>query len=386
MFRLKKYQYCILAPYKSKNLKDEKKLSSVTWHEAYPCPAKKKTKKFSKKFKVEQHYNGDLIKKNPAYSNRPQIKNTGKKSDHIGHLNKGWINYDLRRYRQAFSHSENSQAAFYSGKLHQPRSLETSRFNQEVLTFSPNFSKDKQAFSTFTYLKKRIKTIGLTFFEAMELYGSTCYKKNLQNGYDNENALSKIRSNILYDLNLDKIILHSSSGKLLRTPSDCAIIDLAFSTISSQKPKLLYSRSSIAGFKLTQKALLGAMVTLRGLSKLEFYYKWFFLGAGEPYKFSLNKQNTSFFGTTKHAGADQQKRKREGFPLKKKINQNFDKTTTTLGFHFLGKRAKSFKKPQLSSTSTAIKNVFVFTELDKLDYDSFSNMVGFEIQFIKKSA
>ena len=84
-------------------------------------------------------------------------------------------------------------------------------------------------------------------------------------------------TNILNCITLEKIVLHSTSGKLLRSPSDCAVLDLAFSTISSQSPRAVYSRKSIAGFKLAKGALLGMKATLNHIAKDELYYKWYFL-------------------------------------------------------------------------------------------------------------
>lgn len=141
---------------------------------------------------------------------------------------------------------------------------------------------------------------------------------------------------------LEKITLHASSGKLLQFPNNSSVIDLAFSTIGCQTPTKIYSRKSIAGFKLSKSALLGAKSTLRNLAKYEFYYKFYFLGSSEPKANLLAEQFRITLGEQKHQ---------------------------------LNKR---------KTTSLAIKNVFVFNELDNLDYDTFSNLTGFEIHLINR--
>ena len=155
---------------------------------------------------------------------------------------------------------------------------------------------------------------------------------------------SRESTNLLSYLFVDKIILHSSTGKLLQTPSGSAVISSAFSTIACQTPTKVYSRKSVSGFKLSKSSLLGAKTTLRNLAKLEFYYKWFFLGPGN----SEVKGNTLF-------------------------KPDVLKQGNKLSFNH-----------HIYNCSLPIKNVFIFTELSRLDYDTFSNMSGFEIQFISK--
>nr|YP_010733803.1 ribosomal protein L5 [Gayralia brasiliensis]YP_010733832.1 ribosomal protein L5 [Monostroma nitidum]WEG93074.1 ribosomal protein L5 [Gayralia brasiliensis]WEG93103.1 ribosomal protein L5 [Monostroma nitidum] len=143
---------------------------------------------------------------------------------------------------------------------------------------------------------------------------------------------------ILNSTQLNKVILHFNSGRLLQTPSQSSVIDLAFSAICSQTPCKVLSRKSVAGFKLTKKSLLGLKSTLRKIAKYEFYYKLYFIGAGESKTTLITKKSSDYSSKRKTMGLD--------------------------------------------SASLAIKNIFIFKELDNLDYDAFSNIAGLEIKLI----
>lgn len=150
---------------------------------------------------------------------------------------------------------------------------------------------------------------------------------------------------LLNYLKMQKVLLHSSSGKFLQGGSFTpAVTDLAFSTIALQSRLAVYSVKGVAGFKLAPKALLGAKATLRNLKKDEFFYKLYFLAA------SNSSTGPVPLIESGPAGGDYAKT-----------------TTTTRG------------KPVLSFS---VKNVFIFNELDSLDYDSFSSMPGLEVQFL----
>lgn len=138
-----------------------------------------------------------------------------------------------------------------------------------------------------------------------------------------------------------KILLHSNSGKFLQYPSSSAVTDLAFSTITLQSRIPVYSRKSVAGFKLAKGSLLGAKVTLRSLKKDEFFYKLYFLAAAAKQVPLL--------------------------PARDINDQPGTSSTSGLVLSF------------------SVQNVFIFNELDSLDYDSFSNMPGLEIQFIRQN-
>lgn len=203
-----------------------------------------------------------------------------KKHDYIrshsfgGHLNKDWVNQDLRRYQL---------------------------------------------------------TYGSTIKESFQKIGELSNADSL----NNKNWLTLFNC-----LGLKKITLHSNSGKLLSTPATGAILDLAFSTIGPQTPSKVYSRKSVAGFKLSKRSLLGVKATLRNIVKCEFYYKLYFLTAGEHrMKSPVLKRNLSWGGYSSESSLP------------------------------------------VGVTPLAIKNVFRFNELDTLDYESFSSISGLEIHF-----
>jgi hypothetical protein len=215
---------------------------------------------------------------------------------------------------------------------------------------------------------------------------------------------------------LEKIILHSSSGKLLQSPSNSAIIYLAFSTVSCQTPTKIHSKNSIAGFKLSKFALLGAKTTLRNLAKYDFYYKFFFLGASETSVTAMIRQSritlsngkawkrsrgetpwrkpseASFsqksFSAKKSfltlpSGKAKARKTKIVKPLAKSLEPVFEKPT--LGPCFFDRKSEQKQQQHnLFTMSLAVKNVFLFNELDNLDYDAFSNMSGFEIVFVNK--
>nr|YP_025777.1 ribosomal protein L5 [Tupiella akineta]AAQ18736.1 ribosomal protein L5 [Tupiella akineta] len=224
----------------------------------------------------------------------------------VGHLNKNWIERDLPRYQLTFGGWQTNEDK--KNNVNLPAFVfPVGKVNKDLASSwkARGFPKDAQ---------KRLK--------------------------------------VLNSYGLEKIILHSSSGKLLQAPSSSTTIDLAFSTVGCQTPTKVYSRRSIAGFKLSKSALLGAKATLRNLAKYDFFYKFYFLGAGETNVTAMTRQSRITLGEQKLAAP---------YGLQS-IQQ----------------------QPNLSTTSLAVKNVFLFNELDSLDYDVFSNMAGFEIVFINR--
>lgn len=203
-------------------------------------------------------------------------------------------------------------------------------------------------------------------------------------------AVNAVRYPLFKSVSLDKIILHYNSGKLLQSPSNSTIVDLAFSTIACQTPTKIYSRKSIAGFKLSKFALLGAKTTLRSLAKYEFYYKFYFLGSSSQTLANSATSSQTVSGP-----------RTENLPVKTLQKRQTNKTLAKIKAWVPGakNRSKQFidqaqgrllkplassKKTKLISTAFAIKNVFVFNELDNLDYDAFSNLAGLEIQLVNR--
>ena len=149
-------------------------------------------------------------------------------------------------------------------------------------------------------------------------------------------------------LGLEKITLHTSSGKLLSSPANLVAINLAFGTLGLQVPTQIHSKKSVAGFKLSRGALLGAKSTLRGISAYEFFYKLYYLGA-------------------EYSGSDQKK----SSTLFKQRDSNYRRMKPT-STDYSSKRTNR-------TLPLGIKNVFAFPELDMLDYETFSTLPGFEI-------
>lgn len=141
----------------------------------------------------------------------------------------------------------------------------------------------------------------------------------------------KIRHEKLAQLwfHLEKIHLHATSGKLISHPGFCLNLDLAATTLSCQQAQKVVSKKAVSGFKLAKNTVLAVKTTLRGEMMHQFYYKWYFISA----------QQDNAVVNKKHFG----------------------------------------------NTIKAIHDVFLFHELDRLDYDLFSKVNGFEIVFKEKT-
>jgi hypothetical protein len=229
------------------------------------------------------------------------------------------------------------------------------------------------------------------------------------------------------------------------------VIDLAFSTIGCQTPTAVYSRKSIAEFKVAKDSIVGSKTTLRSLLRYDFYYKLYFLAAAiklspqEPsttpeyagknehsqrtckatiivipqetkdfttrnFLESINS-STSFIREKNNKNNLQwllqttpKRVKQRLFPVGGKVALrpkgkffNFQLKKT-----FLGKaptedtintdsvmlkpsgdalRLGNSQRQPASGQGFAVNNVFLFNELDCLEYETFDRMPGFEIQF-----
>lgn len=246
------------------------------------------------------------------------------------------------------------------------------------------------------------------------IYAVTGWKNILKESDSSKWSFQKPALSLLNGFLFQQIVLHSTSGKLFQSPKCSTICDLAFSTISCQSVVKVYSRKAIASFKLSKLSLLGAKTTLRSLTKLEFFYKFYFLGAAERSTFaSINPQKedtkTMPSGTARVLFPfDHSSFKTPFSQLLSKFSTQKLKAISWPGFSVCPagrglktesakkklKKKLSIYKPSLNqkkdflklssstSTSLAVKNVFIFNELDSLGYDLFSNLVGFEITFV----
>lgn len=145
-----------------------------------------------------------------------------------------------------------------------------------------------------------------------------------------QEALAHDAPRLLWSL-LDFIQIHATSGKLIQNPGFCLTLDLANTTICCQKPQKIISKKAVASFKLAKKTVLAVSTTLRNDSMLEFCYKWYFIRSQQDDLVPKHQTETAH----------------QSFP---------------------------------------VTNVFLFHEFDRLDYDLFSKMNGFEIHFVEKKS
>lgn len=132
-------------------------------------------------------------------------------------------------------------------------------------------------------------------------------------------------------LHLEKIHLHATSGKLISHPGFCLTLDLATTTLGCQQAQKVVSKKAVSGFKLAKNTVLSVKSTLRGDLMSQFCYKWYFIIAQQD---NMNTKRKTI------------------------VSQNNIKSMNEL---------------------------FLFHELDRLDYDLFSKVNGFEIVFKEKT-
>lgn len=123
----------------------------------------------------------------------------------------------------------------------------------------------------------------------------------------------------------NKIILHASSSKLAANlhPAIYASYGLVFACISGQMPKVVKAKQSVASFKLVKGSVIGLQTIIRGRQMDQFRYKWSFLAASADGAANVSKNNKGY----------------------------------------------------------GLKNIFIFPELDLLDYYAFSPLSGFDLIF-----
>ena len=127
---------------------------------------------------------------------------------------------------------------------------------------------------------------------------------------------------------ISKISLHATSNKLLfAQPDFYTPFNLAFCCFSMQTPRMINSRRSISTFKLLKGVFIGVKSHLRRATSVAFCYKWFYLAAGARNNSSSQMQSALF------------------------------------------------------NTCLGIDNVFVYPELDRLNYSLFEPVPGFDIAF-----
>nr|BCT02611.1 ribosomal protein L5 [Medakamo hakoo] len=73
---------------------------------------------------------------------------------------------------------------------------------------------------------------------------------------------------------IEKIVLHSSSGNVAQDKKRILPILLGFEYLTGQKPATIWSKKSIASFRLRKDSLLGCRVTLRKNALYSFFEKY----------------------------------------------------------------------------------------------------------------
>ena len=73
---------------------------------------------------------------------------------------------------------------------------------------------------------------------------------------------------------IEKVVLHSSSGNIAQDKKRILPILLGFGYLTGQKPSVIWSKKSIASFRLRKDSLLGCRVTLRNNVLFSFFEKY----------------------------------------------------------------------------------------------------------------
>lgn len=146
---------------------------------------------------------------------------------------------------------------------------------------------------------------------------------------DNEKITKAYLNHVkLWEDNLKKITLHVTSGKLLSNIELYTSFYMAFCCCGNQSPHIIKSKRAVAEFNVVRAAITGARSSLRNQNKLYFAYKWAYIAAELPL-FQLES----------------------------------DKITPG------------------HSQCLGVNNIFIFPELDKLNYNLFEPIVGFDLAF-----
>nr|YP_010021456.1 ribosomal protein L5 [Ulva fenestrata]QOL10297.1 ribosomal protein L5 [Ulva fenestrata] len=138
--------------------------------------------------------------------------------------------------------------------------------------------------------------------------------------------------------NITEISLHATTKKLI-SQSELYTAFYKFFCCCGQSPRLVKSKQPIAAFKVMKGAVVGVKSHLRKKSAHLFCYKWSFLSADlTPFQLLISAEPT--------------------------LLAQKSSTFTVLGHATIG-----------------INNVFIFPELDKLNYSIFQPIPGFDLTF-----
>jgi hypothetical protein len=214
-----------------------------------------------------------------------------------------------------------------------------------------------------------------------------------------------------------KINLHITSKKLLYYTDLYSAIHLAFCCFGNQSPQMIKSKKAVAAFKIMKNIIIGAKIAIRRQNKYYFFYKWGFLAASLPVEFGLqldlrdtltyceNQKKTDLLAfvspfpkasyvtkakkkkttlwTKNNTFLDKKKLfyyvKKEQL-LKKFFQLNSRETISNKNIHMTNVNTKTILKP-IMSVSVGIQNIFLFPELDRVDYVLFEPIPGLDLTF-----
>lgn len=213
-----------------------------------------------------------------------------------------------------------------------------------------------------------------------------------------------------------KINLHITSKKLLYYTDLYSAIHLAFCCFGNQSPQMIKSKKAVAAFKIMKNIIIGAKITIRRKNKYYFFYKWGFLAASLPVEFGLQldlrdtltycenqkKMDVLAFVSLQEPRAKAQtkakKKKTKLWTknntsietifsyvkkqqlLKKFFQLNSRETISNKNIHMANVNTKAVLKPTIS-VSVGIQNIFLFPELDRVDYVLFEPIPGLDLTF-----
>lgn len=172
--------------------------------------------------------------------------------------------------------------------------------------------------NTLNFKINQTLTLNLYAMRRYDYYAKIEYKQDL-NVKKKFNYVNHVK---LWQ-NHKKITLHNSTYKLLLNPVHYGTLVYAFLILTTISPQPIRAKQNVASFKLIKGSLIGLINTLRKHQQLQFSYKYCFIAPSAEFAYNANREDY------------------------------------TIG----------------------LNNLFVFHELDVLDYTLFEPLTGLEICF-----
>lgn len=170
---------------------------------------------------------------------------------------------------------------------------------------------------------------------------------------------------------IEAITLHATSKRLLLSNELYTAFYKCF-CCCGQSPQIIKSKKAIAAFRVIKGAIIGAQSTLRNKSACFFLYKWAFLAAelsASQLIMALKYQTSLALTSSALRERGNKKAPSRPFPVKQSARAIIRR-----------------KGIPLKQGCIGVNNVFVFPELDKLDYNLFKTVPGFDLIINYKSA